>query len=517
MKNKLIKTLILSFILSQSIALSVKALPIEYLAGKDRYETAALLSDKMSYTTVILVNGNSLVDGLSASGLSGTLNAPILLTEKDTIPEVTLNKIKNANSIYLIGGEHVISKNIEYTLQNMGKSIKRLSGSDRYYTSFMVADEINKIKGISEIYYVNGLTGEADAMSIAPVAAKTQNPIILTNGKETPYRKSVKSYCIGGTTVLNNYFDNFTERLGGKTRFETNKMIVDKFFPNKEHVYLSKSEELIDALTSSALKEPVILVDNNSDKSAIASAKSMTVLGNIDQTAVNRAKSYLYSDTVVFYSQHQDDETLFAGSTIVDAIKSVGKENVYIVLVSDGDETGVFLGDRYKNLSIEEKAIIRNNEFIAATDKLGVPRENLIFLNQPEKQIDKELVGNTILSFEQKYGNVTHITHSYMYDTHLQHLQLGEILYNLYNKGLIKDCRFFGRKELIPTNNQKLLIQSISDNNEEREKVINACNEYKLDNKDMIREGIGYKSVQSLFDNLTSDPLTTSYLHEPGL
>lgn len=517
MKSKIIRTLILSFVLSQSIIFSAKALPLDYLAGKNRYETAALISDKMSYSSVILVNGNSLVDGLSASGLSGALNAPILLTTKDSLPEVTLDRIKNVKSVYLVGGEHVISKSIENTLKNMGKNIKRLSGSDRYITSFKVADEINKIKGINEIYYVNGITGEADAMSIAPVAAKTSNPIILTNGKETTYRKSVKSYCIGGTSVLSTYFDSFSERLGGKTRFETNKIIVNKFFKEKSHVYLSKSEELIDALTSSALKDPVILVDNNSDKSAIASAKSMTVLGNIEQIAVNRAKSYLYGDVVVFYGQHQDDETLFAGSTIIDAIKSVGKENVYIVLISDGDETGVFEGERYKNLSVEDKARIRNNEFIAATEKLGVPRENLVFLNQPEKKVNKELVGDTMLYFEQKYENVTHITHSYMYDSHLQHLSTGKILYNLYNKGLIKDCRFFGRKELIPTNNQKMLIQSISDNNEEKQKIIKACNEYKLDNKDMIREGIGYKSVKSLFDNLTSDPLNTSYLHEPGL
>lgn len=518
MKKKFIKTLILSFFIFQSITFSAKALSVDYLAGIDRYETAALIADKMSYSTAILVNGYSLVDGLSASGLSGALNAPILLTEKDSIPNVTLNKIKNASTIYLIGGEHVISKNIENKLINMGKNIKRLSGSDRYLTSFMVADEINNLKGINEIYYVNGLTGEADAMSIAPVAAKNANPIILTNGKETPYRKSVKSYSIGGTTVLSTYFDSFSERLGGKTRFETNKLIIDKFFEDKSHVYLSKSEELIDALTSSALKEPVVLVDNYSNKSVIASAKSMTVLGNIDQTAVNKAKSYVYSDTVVFYSQHQDDETLFAGSAIVDAIKSVGKENVYVVLISDGDETGVFLDERYQNLSIAEKARLRNNEFTAATTALGVPKENLLFLNLPEKQIDVELVGNTILNFEQQYKNVTHVTHTYKYDSHPQHLKMGAILYNLYNKGLIKDCRFFAKKEFVPTNiNNKLLIEGVSDNAEERQKILNACNEYKLDNKDMVREGIGYKSVKSLFDNLTSDPLNTSYLHEPGI
>ena len=159
---------------------------------------------------------------------------------------------------------------------------------------------------------------------------------------------------------------------------------------------------------------------------------------------------------------------------------------------------------------------IINNESIAATEKLGVLKENLIFLDQPEKNVTDEIVGNTMLKFENEFESVTHIAHSYKYDYHAQHLETGNILYNLYNKGLIKDCRFFARKELIPKSS-KLVIESVSDNNSEKKKILAACNEYKLDNKDMIREGIGYKSVSSLFDALTSDPLNTSYLHEPGL
>lgn len=122
-----------------------------------------------------------------------------------------------------------------------------------------------------------------------------------------------------------------------------------------------------------------------------------------------------------------------------------------------------------------------------------------------------------MLEFENRFKNVTHIAHSYKYDLHKQHLKTGQILYSLYESGLIKDCRFFVRKELIPTNNQKALIESISDNQKEKKKLLKAVEEYKLDNKDMIREGIGYKSIKSLFDALTSDPYNTSYLHEAGL
>ena len=97
-------------------------------------------------------------------------------------------------------------------------------------------------------------------MSIAPVAAEKGNPVILTDGKKTNYLKDVKSYAIGGTGVLKPYFDSFAERIEDD-RFETNSKVIKKFFQIKT-LNLSKSHVLIDALTASALKEPVVLIND---------------------------------------------------------------------------------------------------------------------------------------------------------------------------------------------------------------------------------------------------------------
>ena len=516
MKKRILRLAILTIISMGIFYKNANANELEYVVGKSRYETAAKISEKMSYDTLILVNGEALADGLSSSGLSGTLNAPILLTTKDKLPDVTLEKIYNVNKVYLVGGEGVISKNIENKIRKLGKEVIRLSGSDRYLTSYAVADEIGKYKVIDEIFYVNGINGEADAMSIAPVAAKNANPVILTNGKSTNYIKKVKAYSIGGNGVLGSYFDSFTERISGVNRFETNAKVIEKFFDDITHVNLSKSHVLIDALTASALKRPVVLINDNSDKSILAGVKDATVFGDISQIAVNRAKSYMFNDKVVFYSQHQDDETLFAGSAIVDAIESVGRENVYIVLITDGNESGVFSSSRYLNLTLKQKTTLRNNEFNAAVNRLGILKENIIYLNQPEGEIDENVIKDQMLYFETNLGNVTHITHSYQYDYHEQHLKTGRLLYSLYKEGLINDCRFFARKEFIHDRTNKLLIESIADNINEREKVLWAINEYKLDRGDMVREAIGYKSVKGLFDQLYSDKFVTSYLHYPG-
>ena len=110
MKGFSLKTLIFSLSFISISTLSVQALPISYIVGQNRYETAALIADKLEYSTAILVNGVSLVDGLSASGLSGCLNSPILLVEANNIPSSTLKRIEKVNTVYLVGCEGAIPK-----------------------------------------------------------------------------------------------------------------------------------------------------------------------------------------------------------------------------------------------------------------------------------------------------------------------------------------------------------------------------------------------------------------------
>ncbi|WP_346939697.1 PIG-L family deacetylase [uncultured Clostridium sp.] len=187
----------------------------------------------------------------------------------------------------------------------------------------------------------------------------------------------------------------------------------------------------------------------------------------------------------MFYVQHQDDETIFGGSTVIDAIESVGRDNVYIVLVTDGSGSNVFNYERYKDITHQQKVGLRDNEFRAAIDKLGIKLENVVFLNQPESKIDNELLKDTVLYFENSFNNVTHITHSYKYETHVQHIATGNKVNNLYINGIIKDCRFLAREDKISGISRSNLIESVADDEEERKKVLNACREYELDNKDM--------------------------------
>ena len=84
----------LAAILLTSSIIPANALMKEEIVGSNRYETAGKVADRMgNYSSAILVNGDSIADGLSASGLAGKENAPILLVKKDSIPKETLQRL----------------------------------------------------------------------------------------------------------------------------------------------------------------------------------------------------------------------------------------------------------------------------------------------------------------------------------------------------------------------------------------------------------------------------------------
>ena len=272
----------------------------EEISGRNRYETAAKIADRMGeYTTAILVNGNSIADGLSASGLAGKENAPILLTKKYDIPQETLEKLFGVEKIYIIGGEGVISRKVEKELNSYGLYTERIYGNNRVETSLEVAKEIGNY---SEAFLVNGIKGEADAMSVASVAARESTPIILTNGKDNPTykRDGVKYYVVGGTSVMNNNLQNSfdAERLSGSNRYTTNKAILKKFYPNTDKIYFAKGDLLVDALSVSSLakNDGLVLVNNNSDKTAIYGKEHLIQVGGMSQDIINQVVEAIYSE-----------------------------------------------------------------------------------------------------------------------------------------------------------------------------------------------------------------------------
>lgn len=301
--------------------------PVVSLAGSDRYETAVKLSQSQfnKADTVVIANGLAMADGLAATPLATELKAPILLTRSNLIPDSTKAEIRrlNAKKAIIVGGNTVVDANVEAALRSLGiNQIERLGGSDRYATSLKIAQYIDaNLYDIENIVVSNGL-GEADALSIAAVAGRDRMPIILTrvdklNDDIYNWLKGEalnNAYIIGGTTVVSNNLlnsvngitatDISVNRLGGANRYDTNAMVIERFYgSNLNKVYASKGLVLVDALSSgpiAALNGGAVVLCNydlsNSQKNILSVKTANTVYqagGGISANAINSLRSAL--------------------------------------------------------------------------------------------------------------------------------------------------------------------------------------------------------------------------------
>lgn len=280
------------------------------IIGTNRYDTAVKTSKKGWNTadTAIISNGSAIVDALAATPLAAYKDAPVLLTEKDTLKDVTKNELKRlgVGKVYIIGGSSVISKNVQSQIEKMGISVERISGSNRYATSVAIANEM-KSEGanIDQVAVVNGVSGLADAISFGAAAGQKNIPIILSdkNGKTTGAAeilsddKVEKTYIIGGKNAVPESVESSLknpERVSGSNRSETNAAIIKKFYNQSAFEYLfvvkdgsEGQDKLIDGLSVGAFaaktSSPIILAGkklSNGQKSAL-SGKSVEKISQV--------------------------------------------------------------------------------------------------------------------------------------------------------------------------------------------------------------------------------------------
>ena len=155
-------------------------LTVHRIAGLDRYETAAniALSAVTASPQAFIASGNSFADALSISSYAAAHSIPLLLTDTNSVPAATLQALQKlgVHSLTLIGGEGVISPSVQTQLQNLGYSVNRLAGADRYETNIKVLNTLNYDTNI--IYAATG-QDFPDALAGAVLAAKGNNPIML--------------------------------------------------------------------------------------------------------------------------------------------------------------------------------------------------------------------------------------------------------------------------------------------------------------------------------------------------
>ena len=262
------------------------------LAGKNRYETAANISSVSTpfSDNVVLAYGLNSADALAGVPLANALGAPILLTNKDNLPQETLDEIKRlkAKTVILLGGEGAVGAEVEKTLKNNHLAVERIAGATRFETATRIAEKMQTVSGkaSSEVFFVYAFDF-ADALSASTAAAIKGSPIIYLNTKgeldntTKRYLESVKgnvktAYVIGSSGVISDDMMNKAAkalglskatRIAGANRFATCVAVNEKFADvlNGDMLCVATGMDFPDALAGGVYaalnKAPLFLIN----------------------------------------------------------------------------------------------------------------------------------------------------------------------------------------------------------------------------------------------------------------
>jgi uncharacterized YkwD family protein len=284
------------------------------ISGPDRYSTANEIAREGWETaeTVIIASGQNFPDALAGAPLAYKLDAPILLTKKDILPEQTKKMIEelDAKKVIVLGGKGAVSDDVKKSIETIKSvEVERISGASRYETAVKIAERLG---GTPEKAVIANGSNFPDALAIAPYAAKNGYPILLIKEKSKtinePTAKFLKDKEIrqtivaGGTSAVT---DEVLEelpggkRISGKDRYATSVEIIKELDLPTEDIYTATGRSFADALTGSVLaakKGTSILLVDDKERPVIAELVSdknlfnFQVLGGrgaVNDTALN--------------------------------------------------------------------------------------------------------------------------------------------------------------------------------------------------------------------------------------
>lgn len=223
------------------------------------------------------------------------------------------------------------------------------------------------------------------------------------------------------------------------------------------------------------------------------------------------------SDTVLFVTPHQDDETISMGVAVRDHLNA--GLDVHILLLTTGENSAVRpeLG-----MDIPTFIATRDDEMVRATRQVGVPTANLhIAPNRgPDNFLTVAAAQDMISTWLTANGpaRVKSYTPYTDFTQHVDHAAAGQACQNLWEAGVITDLRLYVEPWLLtqfeaahPT--IRVGTEKVAD----ASSFVRACDQYSLgwQTADVAGGfyGIGFRSVASEFE--ASRAGQASYWHTP--
>ena len=257
------------------------------IAGENRYETAHEIAKLYNGNPerVLIVRGDDeegmpqIVDGLTASGLAGVENAPILLVRQNRIPEATLTALAELDpeEALIIGGPMAVSAEVELEIQAMNINTRRIAGENRYGTAAAIALEMVTATGNIGIIASGNDQNLVDSLTAGPLALQG-HPILLVNNQRGSIPEDTleainelgieQLLIVGGTAAVSEAIEDALDglngvsvlaRLGGDNRYETGVQVSQlENFAGYNEYSLVNGWSYVDAVAASTLGAPIL-------------------------------------------------------------------------------------------------------------------------------------------------------------------------------------------------------------------------------------------------------------------
>lgn len=118
-------------------------LVVERSFGPDRIATAVQVSadHRESASDALLSTAFAFPDALAAGALAHRLDAPLLLTARDELPDAVSAELARlgVQTVWILGGPGAVSAAVEEELTSHGYTVRRLAGASRYATAREIA------------------------------------------------------------------------------------------------------------------------------------------------------------------------------------------------------------------------------------------------------------------------------------------------------------------------------------------------------------------------------------------
>ncbi|OZM56472.1 hypothetical protein CIB95_11900 [Lottiidibacillus patelloidae] len=155
-------------------------LQVRRIAGKSRYETAALIAAEVGTSnTAVIAYGGNFPDALAVASYAAQNGYPILLTRKSSLPAETSSALMGVDNTFVIGGTGVIYDTVLAELPNP----TRISGKSRFDTAYQVIKTFQT--PVTNAIVATGINFP-DALTGSVLAAKLNAPLMLVRQNSIP-------------------------------------------------------------------------------------------------------------------------------------------------------------------------------------------------------------------------------------------------------------------------------------------------------------------------------------------